>query len=250
LRSGWFAALLALSSATATAIEAPVRVFAASSLTDVLESLGSRFKQASGIPLQFSFASSALLARQIEAGARCDLFISADNDWMDYLQSKQQIDAASRRTVTGNRLVLVAAESSRLKLNITKGFALKAALGKAKLALADPDSVPAGRYARAALRSLGAWDDVAGQIVRADNVRSAMQFVEHGEAPLGIVYASDAYVGKGLRVVATFPTASHPAIVYPAALCNGAAQGARAFLDFLGSAEARERLRQYRFSDP
>jgi len=210
-----------------------ILVFAAASLTDVLEKLGQDFGKSTGIGVKFVFAASSVLARQIEAGAPADIFFSADRDWMDYLQSRKLIQAESRRDLLGNRLVLVAPAASTLSLKIAPQFGLAAALGKGRLATGDPDSVPAGRYARAALTTLRVWDSVADHIVRAENVRAALAFVERGEVPLGIVYRTDALIDKGVRIVDTFPTESHPPIAYPIALTVDAKSVAAQFADYL-----------------
>jgi molybdate transport system substrate-binding protein len=223
-------------------------VFAAASLTDVLEKLGADFGKSTGIGVKFSFAASSVLARQIEAGAAADIFFSADRDWMDYLQSRKLIQAESRRDVLGNRLVLIAPAASTLSLKIAPQFELAAALGKGRLATGDPDSVPAGRYARAALTTLGVWNSVADHIVRADNVRAALAFVERGEVPLGIVYKTDALVDKGVRIVDTFPAESHPRITYPIALTVGAKSVAAQFADYLSKPAAGVVFARYGFT--
>jgi molybdate transport system substrate-binding protein len=210
-----------------------ILVFAAASLTDVLEKLGADFGKSTGIGVKFVFAASSVLARQIEAGASADIFFSADRDWMDYLQNRKLIQAESRRDLLGNRLVLIAPAASTLNLKIAPQFELAAALGKGRLATGDPDSVPAGRYARAALTSLGVWNSVMDRIVRAENVRAALAFVERGEVPLGIVYQTDALIDKGVRIVDTFPPESHPPITYPIALTVGAKSVAAQFADYL-----------------
>jgi molybdate transport system substrate-binding protein len=212
-----------------------ILVFAAASLTDVLEKLGADFGKSTGIGVKFVFAASSVLARQIEAGAPADIFFSADRDWMDYLQTRKLIQAESRRDLLGNQLVLVAPAASTLSLKIAPQFELAAALGgKGRLATGDPDSVPAGRYARASLTTLGVWNSVADRLVRAENVRAALAFVERGEVPLGIVYRTDALSDKGVRIVDTFPAGSHPPITYPIALTVGAKSVAAQFADYLG----------------
>jgi molybdate transport system substrate-binding protein len=211
----------------------PVTVFAAASLTNVLDGLGREFTRTTGVPVRFSFASSSILARQIEAGAGADVFFPADQEWMDYLERRSRIQKPSRRNVAGNQLVLIAPRASEVQLVIEPGFPLVAALGRGRLATGDPDSVPAGRYARAALRSLGAWDDVADRLVRADDVRHALMFVARGEAPLGIVYATDARVDERVRIVGTFPADSHPPITYPVALTRRAGPDAERFVQFV-----------------
>jgi molybdate transport system substrate-binding protein len=173
--------------------------------------------------------------------------MSADSDWMDYLQTRQLIQAATRRDVAGNRLVLIAPADSLVKLKIGPHFALAAALGKGRLATGDPASVPVGRYAEAALTKLGVWGDIEPRIVRADNVRSALTFVDRGEAPLGIVYETDALIDKKVRVVDVFPADSHPPIVYPAALTRGAQMAATRFIAFLDSPAASQTFKSYGF---
>jgi molybdate transport system substrate-binding protein len=187
------------------------------------------------------------LARQIEAGARADVFFSADADWMDYVQSRGLINHASRANVLGNRLVLIAPVDSTLQLTITPGFDLLAALRGGRLSTGDPDSVPIGKYARSALLSLGVWNQVADHLVRADNVRAALAFVDRGEAPLGIVYQTDALSDKKVRVVATFPANTHVPIVYPVALTSGAGQGAEAFVAYLRGPAGQAVFEKYGF---
>jgi molybdate transport system substrate-binding protein len=211
----------------------PVTVFAAASLTDALEQLGDEFTRSTGVKVRFSFAASSVLARQIEAGAGADMFFSADQEWMDYLQQRGLIREATRGKLLGNRLVLIAPAGSTLQLKITPGFALLSALGGRRLAMGDPDSVPVGRYAKGALASLGVWRDVEDRLVRAEDARHALMFVARGEVPLGIVYASDARIDPDVRVIDVFPTASHPPIIYPVALTRGASAEAARFLDFV-----------------
>ena len=211
----------------------PVTVFAASSLTDALKAIGAKYTAETGVPVRFSFGASSAIARQIEAGAPADLFFSADTDWMDYLQARSLIQPSSRSNILSNRLVLIAPADSKLVLKIGPNFPLAKALGPGgRLATGDPDSVPVGRYARSALTNLGVWNDVADHLVRAENVRSAMLFVERGEVPLGIVYQTDALIDPKVRVVDVFPVKSHLPIIYPAALTTHAGPGAAAFLSY------------------
>jgi molybdate transport system substrate-binding protein len=222
-------------------------VFAAASLTNVLGELAPVWERSSGVRVKLSFAASSVLARQIEAGGNADVFVAADQEWMDYLQSRKLIDQSSRRDLAGNRLVLIAPADSKLQLKIAPGFELAAALGNGRLATGDPDTVPIGRYARTALISLGVWDEVADRLVRADNVRSALLFVSRGEAPLGIVYATDAAADSKVRVIDTFPAASHAPITYPAAAVRGARPEAAALIDYLGGEQARLAWRKFGF---
>jgi len=248
---------LLLAGAMACVVNVPVQaeepgkrqllVFAAASLADVLGELSPAWERATGIPLRLSFASSAVLARQIEAGGNADVFISADDEWLNYLQKRNLLSDASRRDLAANRLVLIAPADSRLNLAISPGFNLAAALGTGRLSVADPDTVPAGRYARAALTSLGAWDGVADRLARADNVRGALLFVARGETPLGIVYATDARIEPAVRVIGVFPADSHAPIHYPAAALKNSSTSAIRYLDYLGSREAAETWKKFGF---
>jgi molybdate transport system substrate-binding protein len=229
---------------------ADVLVFAAASLTDVLGELGEQYRTRTGRRVTFSFAASSALARQIEAGARADLFISADQEWMDYLQERGLIAAGSRRDIAGNRLVLIAPADSAVQVGFGERVDLGPALGTGRLALADPDIVPAGRYAKAALQRLGAWAGVENRLARAENVRVALAYVARGETPLGIVYETDARIEPRVRIVARLPEDTHPPIRYPAALTRTAGEKAAGFLEFLGSAEARTVFDRYGFEAP
>jgi molybdate transport system substrate-binding protein len=217
----------------AAADKPPLTVFAAASLTNVLQELGDGFTKTTSIPVRFSFAASSALARQIENGSQADVFFCADLEWMDYLQTRNLIQLDSRHNVLGNRLVLIAPSDSTIKLKIAPGFALAAALGKGRLATGDPDAVPVGRYAREALTTLGVWDSVADRLVRADSVRSALAFVDRGEAQLGIVYDTDALIDKRVRVVDVFPDNSHLPIIYPVALTSRAGADAAKFVAYV-----------------
>jgi molybdate transport system substrate-binding protein len=225
----------------------PLTLFAASSLTDVMQELTAAYRKSSGVSVRSSFAASSALARQIESGARADVFFSADTEWMDYLETRKLLADGSRRNVVGNALVLIAPADSKVSLKIAPNFALAAALGTRRLATGDPQSVPVGKYARAALRKLGVWDSVASKVVGAENVRAALAYVSRGEAPLGIVYATDAKIDGKVRVVDTFPADSHPPIMYPAAATAVSQPGAAPFLDFLRSAAASEIFAKYGF---
>jgi len=226
---------------------AALTVFGAASLTNVLQDLGDAFTKETSIPVKFSFAASSTLARQIENGAPADVFMSADADWMDYLQTRHLIQEASRHDVVGNRLVLIAPAASTLQLKVAPNFALAAALGQGHLATGDPAAVPVGRYAEAALTKLGVWAQVQDRIVRADSVRSALTFVDRGEAPLGIVYETDALIDKNVRVVDVFPADTHAPIVYPVALTRGAKPAAAQFLTFISSTTAVQTFKAYGF---
>lgn len=223
---------------TATATK-PVVVFAAASLKNALDTIRKAWEAKTGNKLTLSFAASSVIAKQIESGAPVDLFISADLKWMDWLAERKLIDAATRNALLGNTLVLIAPKDSKVELKIEKGFALAAALGDGRLAMGDPKSVPAGTYGQAALTNLGVWDQVSSQVAGAENVRAALAYVARGEAPLGIVYGSDAKSEPQVKVVDTFPANSHPPIVYPVALTASSANAeAKKFLEFLSAPEA------------
>ncbi|MGD0501817.1 MAG: molybdate ABC transporter substrate-binding protein [Steroidobacteraceae bacterium] len=223
-------------------------VFGAASLTNVLQDLGDAFTKETSIPVKFSFAASSTLARQIENGAPADIFMSADADWMDYLQTRHLIQDSTRHDVVGNRLVLIAPADSTVKLKIEPNFALAAALGQGRLATGDPAAVPAGRYAQAALTKLGVWKEVEERIVRADSVRSALTFVDRGEAPLGIVYETDALIDRNVRVIDVFPADTHAPIIYPVALTRVAQPGAAKFVAFIAGPEAAQTFKSYGFA--
>ena len=245
--AGLLMLLTTLAAPAASSDKPAVTVFGAASLTNALQEIGDSFTRGAAVPVRFSFAASSVLARQIENGARADVFFSADQEWMDYLQSRQLIDTASRRDLLGNRLVLIAPADSTLQLKIAPRFALLAALGNGRLATGDPDSVPVGRYARSALTTLGVWNEVQDRLIRAENVRSALAFVDRGEAPLGIVYETDALIDKKVRQVDVFPANTHLPIVYPAALTTTAGADGKRFVQYLRSGEAAAVFRRYGF---
>jgi molybdate transport system substrate-binding protein len=242
--------------AIATAVPAPaaervLTVFAAASLTNVLQEAGDAYTALSKQPLRFSFAASSTLARQIESGAPADVFVSADQEWMDYLQSRNRLQPATRANVVSNTLVLIAPADSRIALRIAPGFALAAALGRdGRLATGDPASVPVGRYAQAALTALDVWTSVERRLVAADNARTALNFVARGEAPLGIVYATDAKAEPRVRVVDRFPASTQEPIRYPAAAMASAGPDAEAFLAFLQGPMARQIFDRAGFGPP
>jgi molybdate transport system substrate-binding protein len=223
-------------------------VFAASSLTNVMDDIGAAYTRQTGQKVKFSYAASSALAKQIEASAQADAFFSADTEWMDYLNSRSLIDKSTRRDVLGNRLVLVAPADSKVELKIGPNFPLATTLGSGRLATGDPDSVPVGKYAKAALTSLGVWNDVADKLVRAENVRAALSFIARGEAPLGIVYQTDAQVEPKVRVVDVFPESSHLPITYPVAATPKAKAGTQAFIAFFKDPAAIELFRKYGFT--
>lgn len=240
-----FRSILALFLLTPLAVPAAAEergplVLAASSLQEALGDAADRWVAKGHARPVLSFAASSALARQAEAGARADLFASADEEWMDYLQGKGLLKPGSRARLTENRLVLVAPLQSRTTLRIARGFPLARALGRGRLAMADPAVVPAGRYGREALTNLGVWQGISGKIAAAENVRAALALVERGAAPFGVVYATDAQASKGVRIVGLFPASSHRPITYPVALLKTSQhRDAEAFRRFLISREGR-----------
>lgn len=242
---------LALLGAAQVAAADETLVFAAASLKPALDAMIVRPPITAIGNIKVSYAASSQLARQIEAGAPAALFISADQDWMDYLQRKQLLVEGTRVNLLGNALVLIAPKDSSVKIALASGVDLSAALGRnGHLAMAEPNSVPAGKYAKSALLYLGAWNALKGHIVAADNVRAALNFVVRGEAQLGVVYRSDAVSESAVRIVATFPERSHAAIVYPAAIIAGHDSAAvHALLNELRGTAEQAILRDYGF-DP
>lgn len=228
-----------LLAATGQSLAADITVFAAVSLKEALDANLKAFSADTRQQVRVSYAGSNALARQIEHGAPADLFIAADLEWMDYLEVRKLLAPATRRNLVGNRLVLIAPTASPVKLAIAPNFALAAALGDGRLALANPDSVPAGKYARAALAQLGVWAAVEKTLTRSENVRASLVLVARGEAPLGIVYATDAAAEPRVRVVDIFVANLHPPIVYPAALTSEARPDAAPFLAYLRGPQAR-----------
>ena len=234
-----------------TGAEQTFTVFAAASLTEVLEAAAEAYRSRTGIPVRISFAASSALARQIESGAPADVFISADEAWMDYLAARKLIRTEGRLDIASNTLVLVAPISGSLNLRIAPGFPLARALGpRGRLALADPASVPAGKYAQAALMHLGVWASVADRLIPADNVRTALNFVSLGEAPAGIVYETDARNNNRVRVVDRFPAGSHDPIRYPAAATVKGGPAADGFVRFLLDPQVQEIFRKAGFGRP
>lgn len=234
-----FLAALMLALAPIPALAADITVFAAASLSDALKEIAADYQKQSGQSVAVSFAASSALARQIEASQGADIFISADRDWMDYLDRKGLIAPGSRENLLGNRLVLIAPKDAATLIAIAPRFDLIGALKGGRLAIADPDTVPAGRYGKAALTTLGVWNSVAAHLANAEDVRVALAYVARGEAPLGIVYETDAKAEPEVRIVGIFPEDSHSPILYPAALIKDARPRARAFLAYLSSPKAR-----------
>jgi molybdate transport system substrate-binding protein len=233
---------LVLPSRDARAQTQPVLVFAAASLKNALDGIAAQSERETGRKVSISYAASSALAKQIESGAPADLFISADLDWMDYLQTRNLIKTETRGNLLGNRLVLVGVGSkdNRTTIPIGPGFPLTELLGTGRLAMADPKAVPVGKYGRAALESLGIWQAVEPRVAAAENVRAALALVSRGEAPLGIVYQTDAAADPNVRVVGMFRENTHPPIIYPVALVGVSTNpDAAPFLTYLRSASAR-----------
>lgn len=242
-------ALAATAAIFSTQLQAKVTVFAAASFTNALEDVVSDYKKANpNAEVILSFASSSVLARQINEGAPADIFVSADQKWMDFLAEKKNIEPATRVNLVGNSLVMIAPKNSDVeKLDVTNSDWQKR-LDRTFLAVGDPDHVPAGIYAKTALTYLKQWDAVEKKLARADNVRKALLLVERAESPLGIVYATDAMVGKNVKIVATFPADSHPAIEYPAAIVKDKENAeTKAFFDYMKSETAKDVYKKYGF---
>jgi molybdate transport system substrate-binding protein len=227
-----------------------VTVFAAASLTNALEEIAAQYKKTHGTDVVSSFASSSVLARQIEQGAPADLFISADQQWMDDAVAKKSMIDSTRYTLLGNDLVLIAPRSDSAKpVTINDKTNWKSLLKGERLAVGDPDHVPAGIYAKEALQKLGAWSYVSPALARASNVRAALALVERNETPYGIVYGSDALASKKVQVVGTFPEDSHKPVEYPVAIVNDRDNAAvKAFYNYLKGPEAAAVFKQYGFS--
>ncbi|CNH17385.1 molybdate transporter periplasmic protein [Yersinia thracica] len=246
----WVASAALLAAFSSSAMAADMTVFAAASLTNALQDIAAQYKKEKQVDVVASYASSSTLARQIEQGAPADLFISADQQWMDYAIDKQQMVANTRYTLLGNELVLIAPKDSQIdKVEIDKKTDWKKLLDGGRLAVGDPDHVPAGIYAKESLENLGAWTTLAPEMARANNVRSAMALVERAEAPLGIVYGSDAIASDKVKVVGVFPAASHKPVEYPMAVVKGHENPTvTAFYDYLKSPAAAVIFEKYGFT--
>jgi len=216
-----------------------ILVLGAASLKNALDDANALYLRQTSKKVVVSYGASSALARQIESGAPADIFISADLDWMDYLAQRNLIKSATRSNFLGNTLVLVAPADSKVTLTIARNFPLAQTLGGGRLAMADPGSVPAGKYGKAALEALGVWSSVANKLAPAENVRATLLLVSRGEAPLGIVYQTDAAADKGVKVIDTFPSNTHPPIIYPiAAVAASTNPGNVAYIAYLKSSAA------------
>jgi len=246
------ACLLALAillpNAPARAEDKTLVVFAAASMKNALDDIDAAFTAKNGTKVSASYAASSTLAKQIEQGAPADIFVSADTDWMDYAVGKKTIDEATRVNLLGNTIVLIAPKDSTIdNVTIGPGFDLAKLAGDGKIATGDVKAVPVGKYAKAALETLGAWQAAEPKFAMAESVRAALTLVARGEAVLGIVYSTDAKVEPGVKIVGTFPADTHPPIIYPVAATATAKGEAKAYLDYLHSAEAKAVLEKYGF---
>ncbi|WP_292528880.1 molybdate ABC transporter substrate-binding protein [Mesorhizobium sp.] len=224
-------------------------VFAAASMKNALDAVNTACAADVGQVATISYAASSALAKQIEGGAPADVFISADRDWMKYLSDKKLTKPDTEVKLLGNQIVLVAPEGSTVKTRIEKGFDLAGLIGDGRLAMGDVKAVPAGKYGKAALESLGVWSLIEDKLAQAENVRAALKLVATGEAALGIVYATDAHAEPGVKVIGTFPHDSHPPIVYPVAqIADSKDRDALAFLKCLQSAKAGELFKAQGFT--
>jgi molybdate transport system substrate-binding protein len=243
------AAILAIAP-SAAAQSTDVVVFAAASLKDALDAINTGWQHDSGKHATISYAASSALAKQIEAAAPADVFISADLDWMDYLDKKNLIAPGARHNLLGNSLVLVApADGNPAPVDIAPNFPLAKLLNGGKLAMADPNAVPAGKYGKAALTKLGVWDSVSGSVAAAENVRACLLLVARGEAPYGIVYKTDAAIEPKVKIVGAFPADSVPPIIYPIGLTAASKNpDAAAFVSYLGGEAATKLFEKYGFA--
>jgi molybdate transport system substrate-binding protein len=250
-RRAWLGLAVAFALAPAAAFaQDSLVIFAAASMKNALDEVATGWSKDSGKPMpKISYAASSALAKQLEQGAPADLFISADTDWMDYVEKKDLIKKDTRVDLLGNKIVLIAPKDSKATVDVKQGFDLAKALAGGKLAMANVDSVPAGKYGKAALEKLGAWDGVKGSVAQAENVRAALLLVARGEAPLGIVYSTDAAAEPNVKIVGTFPADSHPPIIYPVAVTKSAkSPDAQPFLDLMKSAKARPAFEKQGFA--
>ena len=223
-------------------------VFAAASLKEALDAVAESFAAGRAGRVDVSYAASGVLARQIARGAPADIFISADTDWIEYVEQRDLVRQGTRVNLLANELVLVAPADSTATVRLAHGVDVGKALGKGRLAIADPETVPAGKYGKAALIALGAWKGVEHKVAPAENVRAALALVARGEAPLGIVYRTDAIAEKGVRIVDVFPAASHPPIVYPMVVVKRSSTPvATAFAGYLTTPDARAIFERFGF---
>jgi molybdate transport system substrate-binding protein len=249
--AGIFSAFVFLFGAThspAAAQDKTITVFAAASMKNALDDINAAYTAKTGVKIIVSYAASSALAKQIEQGAPADVFASADTDWMDYATAKKNINEPTRANLLGNAIVLIAPKDSKIdNVQIGSGFDLAKLVGGGKIATADVKSVPVGKYAKASLEKLGAWQAAESKFAMTENVRAALALVARGEATLGIVYSTDAKVEPGVKIVGTFPAESHPAIIYPVAATSTAKPETSDYLTFLRSTAAKTIFEKYGF---
>ena len=243
------AAVFSLFSISASAADNNITVFAASSLTNALNDIAAKYQQETGVKTTLSFASSSALARQVALGAPANIYLSANEKWMDYVEQQSAVIDNSRVDVLKNSLVMVApTDYPQNNISLSASWDLSKALEGTRLAVGNPDNVPAGRYAKQSLEFMHLWKQAEPLLARANNVRSALVLVERGEAKLGIVYKTDAEISKKVKIVATFPEDSHKPITYPMALVKGNdTPAAKAFYQYLQHDEAKAIFKQYGF---
>jgi molybdate transport system substrate-binding protein len=233
----------------ASAQEKGLTTFAAASMKNALDDVDAAYTAKTGIKVAASYAASSVLAKQIDQGAPADIFLSADTDWMDYATKQKTVKEATRTSLLGNSIVLIAPKDSTIgNVTIGRGFDLAKLAGNGKIATGDVSSVPVGKYAKAGLEKLGAWEASAPKFAMAESVRAALTLVARGEAVLGIVYATDAKVEPGVKIIGTFPADSHPPIIYPVAATASAGPQADGYLAFLHSTEAKAIFERYGFT--
>ena len=249
--AGLFAAVVVLCGPTLSPVLAQdksLTVFAAASMKNALDDIDTAFTAKTGVKVAASYAASSTLAKQIEQGAPADIFLSADIDWMDYATSKKTINESTRVNLLGNSIVLIAPKDSKIdNVTIGQGFDLAKLAGDGRIATGDVKAVPVGKYAKAALEKLGAWQAAEPKFAMAESVRAALTLVARGEAVLGIVYSTDAKVEPGVKIVGTFPPDSHPAIIYPVAATSTAKAEAAGYLAFLRTSAAKAIFEKYGF---
>jgi molybdate transport system substrate-binding protein len=250
--AGFFLSLVILCGSAISPVSAEdktLTVFAAASMKNALDDIDAAFTAKTGVKVNASYAASSTLAKQIEQGAPADIFVSADTDWMDYATAKKNVNEPTRINLLGNSIVLIAPKDSKIdNVAIGQGFDLAKLAGDGKIATGDVKAVPVGKYAKAALEKLGAWTAAEPKFAMAESVRAALTLVARGEAALGIVYATDAKVEPGVKIVGTFPADAHPPIIYPVAATSTAKPEANAYLDYLRSAAAKAVLEKYGFT--
>src|ERR1700744_6408438 len=243
-----FALLWGSASSPASAEDKTLTVFAAASMKNALDDIDAAYTAKTGVKVNASYAASSTLAKQIEQGAPADVFVSADTDWMDYAMGKKAINVPTRVDLLGNSIVLIAPKDSKIdNVTIGQGFDLAKLAGDGKIATGDVKSVPVGKYAKAALEKLGAWQAAEPKFAMAESVRAALTLVARGEAVLGIVYSTDAKVEPGVKIVGPFPADSHPPIIYPVAATSTAKPEAKAYLAFLKTSAAKAIFEKYGF---